>query len=97
MAIIFRSSFFTPSSLIMMFLESVYSGRLGFGEQRSLNSSAVTVYLGLNIEQNWLLRSWACSLPLGFVMSNQCRQIYSYNGTLEVGPNSTQVPNYLLD
>ena len=52
---------------MLMFLQSVYSGRSGFGGQRSLNSSAVTVSLGLNTEQNWLLRSWACSL--GSVMS----------------------------
>ena len=45
----------------------MYSGRSGFGGQRSLNSSAVTVSLGLNTEQNWLLRSWACSF--GSVMS----------------------------
>ena len=61
----FRSSF--PSSVMLLFEQSVYLGRYGFGAQRSLNSSAVTAYLGLNTEQNWLLRSWACSL--GFVMS----------------------------
>ena len=63
----FRSSFFTPSSVMLMFLQSTYSGRSGFGGQRSWNSSAVTVSLGLNTEQNGLLRSWACSLR--FVMS----------------------------
>ena len=31
----FRSSFFTPSSVMLMFLQSVYSGRSGFGGQRS--------------------------------------------------------------
>ena len=50
----FRSIFFTLSSLILMFLQSV-------------NCSAVTISLGLNTKQNWLLRSWACSLE--FVMS----------------------------
>ena len=63
----FRSSFFTLSSVMLMFLQSVYSGSSGFWGQCSLNSSAVTVSLGLNTEQNWLLRGWACSL--GSVMS----------------------------
>ena len=27
----FRSSFFTPSSVMLMFLQSVYSGRSGLG------------------------------------------------------------------
>ena len=58
----FRSSFFTPSSVMLMFLQSVYSGRSGFGRQRSLNSSAVTVSLGLNREQNGVLRNRACFL-----------------------------------
>ena len=47
----FRSSLFTPSSVMLMFLQSVYSGRSGFGGQRSLNSSAVTVSRGLNTDK----------------------------------------------
>ena len=62
-----RSSVFTPASVMLMFLQSGYSGRSGFGGQRSLNYSGVTVSLGLNTEQNWLMRSWACSL--WFVMN----------------------------
>ena len=47
----FKSSFFTPSSVMLMFLQSVYSGRSGFGGQRSNSISGAEHRTTLVIEK----------------------------------------------